>query len=65
METMPVATTYPNGVKKEISHRLLGNQMVNGRGMFYYLHNSIIQLFLNKIQMTFLLSCQNIPDYPK
>ena len=65
METMPVATTYPNGVEKEISHRLLGNQMVNGRGMFYYLKNNIIQLVLDKIQMTFLLSYQNIPAYPK
>lgn len=62
METVPVATTYPNGVEKQISHRLHQNLRVNGISTFYCLHNSIIQLFLDKIQMTFLLNHQNIPD---
>lgn len=39
--------------------------MVNGTGVFYYLYNSTIQLFLNKVQVTFLLSYQNILVYPK
>ena len=65
METVPVATTYPNGVAKEISQRILGSQMVHGRGMSYYEVISQIQLILTTILMTFLLSYQNIPDSSK